>query len=128
MQRLQLEANAICKYLVGAHASSDVLQLYTAACTSRNYQAEKKTWFLQSPFLLQSIDAALALLQPKAQLREKILLLTAILETQYPLNSIYTLQQQQLFVYTRLCLITLKSALAFFIGIIIFPFYRFASK
>ena len=79
------EAKVLGRYLVGRDIAEDAVALYVRASqdvTADETDEERKTvlFAIERPWSLSAIDGALALTRPRALLRRKLLLLTAILE------------------------------------------------
>jgi hypothetical protein len=83
---LQREAEVFSEYLTGRHVSQVLLDRYVAACRVRLPEMAEQSGAsavelsVRHPFLLPALDAVSALLRPKSVLREKLLIMAAILE------------------------------------------------
>ena len=80
------EARCLSRYLLGSDAAPALIDRYVQACTVlfpvvAASDAGLLALALRRPVLLAPIDSALALLRPKSVLRQKLLLMAAILET-----------------------------------------------
>lgn len=83
-----LEAQAIifCRYLIGERPSQEIVDRYTAAIRNNfaplNRGEKRLLRFIEIlPFLVSAIDGGLAICCRESKLRQRILLLLAILET-----------------------------------------------
>jgi hypothetical protein len=79
------EAEVFGRYLIGRDIDEDAVALYARALQSETYEGDDgeravALFAVERPWSLGAIDGALALTRPRALLRRKLLLLTAILE------------------------------------------------
>jgi len=77
------EAASFGRYLLGREIDAASCDLYRTAARALAYgSADRITRFaLRNPWSIAPLDGALALVQPDAPLRKKLLLMAAILET-----------------------------------------------
>lgn len=83
----EAEASVLGRYLLGEQPGETIVRLYVHAMETRSFESnardEKRLRFaLRNPWILGITDSALAFSQPKCLLRKKLLVLTAIIETQ----------------------------------------------
>lgn len=84
---LKYEAKVLSRYLVHNDLDDELVHRYVLACESRLPDAAKRSGAnavalsVKYPILLPSLDAISAFLRPKSLLRDKLLIMTAILET-----------------------------------------------
>jgi hypothetical protein len=79
----ELEARLLGRYLLGKDPNERAIALYRSAIIVEvSAQAKERSWrmAMRRPWLIGPLDAGLALLQPTALLRERIWVMSAILE------------------------------------------------
>jgi hypothetical protein len=79
------EALVFGRYLVGRDIGEDLVALYVRGAEALAHEGDERErrialFAVSQPWSLAAIDGALAVTQPRALLRRKLLLLTAILE------------------------------------------------
>lgn len=79
---LRREAITYSRYLIGAEPSTELITRYGHALAARLPESPDRVMraTLAMPVLLGPLDAGAALIRPHHQLRQRLLLLTAILE------------------------------------------------
>ncbi len=78
------QASLLARYLIGKSVSdSKVVELYEAAVTRDQSQAEEKLvqFAFKHPWLIPSLDAALVFVRPHSELRRRIYIMFAVLES-----------------------------------------------
>jgi hypothetical protein len=109
---LEDEARVFGRYLLGSEPTQAAVQLYCRAICKRAVDCSRRDdkiirFALCNPSLLSFIDGALAFSKERSVLREKLLIMTAILETQPEHADLFLPQEQTtghgIIVGLRLC-------------------------
>jgi hypothetical protein len=83
---LKAEANLFIKYLGIKNADDNLINRYCDAIQQLELTLTEKQvkiihWLIRFPFLLPLVDGGFALLQPNNTIRERILVMSALIET-----------------------------------------------
>lgn len=85
MKTLSAQADFIANYLVGRPASNKVKELYEEAITLGYHETPSEdrvlNYWLHHPRSLEALDSGLALVDPNAELRRRVFIMFAILES-----------------------------------------------
>ena len=121
---LDKEAQVIATYLLGKKANGQVINLYQQAMQvlELNYiNKDRKILqlLMKRRYLLPYLDAGLAILRPNSVVRQKILVMSAIIETQYQYASLFLNQKLSCFYLFSIALVGTMCILKSLLGIIL---------
>ena len=121
---LDKEAQVIATYLLGKKANGQVINLYQQAMQvlELNYiNKDRKILqlLMKRRYLLPYLDAGLAILRPNSVVRQKILVMSAIIETQYQYASLFLNQKLSCFYLFTIAWVGTRSILKAILGIIL---------
>jgi hypothetical protein len=111
--QLEIEATVFARYLIGCNLPSHLVKRYIDACRMALPPAEGDDenivrLAIEHPLLLPSLDAVTALRRPKSRLRQKLLLMSAILEASPDFTDRFLPERSSL---VRLALLTVSCGL-----------------
>ena len=121
---LDKEAQVIATYLLGKKANGQVINLYQQAMQvlELNYiNKDRKILqlLMKRRYLLPYLDAGLAILRPNSVVRQKILVMSAIIETQPQYASLFLNQKRSFFYLFTIAWVGTRSILKAILGIIL---------
>jgi hypothetical protein len=127
MVTLEQESVIICRYLTGRDPGEKATALYCGAHNRLPLQLSAKeaaTWqhCLSSPFVLGSVEAALAIKNPDSLIRKKILLMLAILESTPAFHDFFLPQKRSAFYLFKLLFTGIKAILKIINGYLLLLF------
>lgn len=131
MNDLALECQLFTRYLVGKRAEEELIERYRAAnreLLKGSYSPKEQavlSFSCTHPIALPFLDAASAFVAPHSLLRQKLLIMVALLETTPRfIDSFLVKPQSPIMVIAKLCWCGAVSAVEFVIGFCLFPFIR----
>jgi hypothetical protein len=123
------EARLFGRYVLGRAVSDEVVRLYesgpqTVVSEGADVDAAVVGFALRRPWSIGALDGALALARPRALLRRKLLLVTAILETQPEYCSDFLPADRPLWRGVAVAFAVLRAALQTGAGLLLLRFIR----
>ena len=123
------EAFLWTRYFLREDALPEEVQLYRLALKEKSralgrYEQNLRNLIFRFPFLLPCIDGALALLAPDGELRHRIFLMLAILETSPARAAIFLDRKRNIFSFVGLFLRLIWATLCTVVGLFIIGLTR----
>jgi len=121
---LSKEAHLIGTYLLNKNLDEKVIKLYVQAMQATDFSylpKDRKILRLLSKrgFLLPYIDAGLAILFPNSVIRQKILIMTAIIETQPQYSHLFLNKKRNFFYLFIIGWVGMRSILKAILGVLL---------
>jgi hypothetical protein len=123
------EADRLARYLAGAAASDSVARDYWRAVDRLGAGPDgngQRIWqrMMSSPLLLRMVDSGLALTAPASDLRKRIFIMVAILETEPSLADRFLPRDRPPLYLMAVGLIALRAVLCAVAGVILVKWWR----
>lgn len=127
MINLTHEAELLTKYLTGRPATAQVVDLYAKAMHNLSLPlnaTESKYWdfMMRNEWSIGCIDGAMALRNPKGNIRQKIFILFAILESTTDYSDLFLPVQQDSISIFNIFISGARGVIRTIIGLILLPF------
>jgi len=120
------EAAAFGEYLLGREIDAESRQIYARAAAELHYDVtDAATRFaLRRPWSIGALDAALALTQPAALLRRKLLLMAAVLEARPEYCDAFLPRERRKRDALIVAAVAVRAALLGLLGLVLLPLTR----